>query len=55
MLKRTEVIAVKETYQGSLLINLAHFFTYLEGNSLEYTLQSLNRVMDFSQKKRIRK
>ena len=32
MLKRIEVIAVKETYQGRLLVILRGFFKFLEGN-----------------------
>ena len=32
MLKCIQVIAVRETYQGSLLITLPRFFRFLEGN-----------------------
>ena len=51
MLKSAKVIAVREAYQGSVLIILASFLKFLDGKYLENPLQSLQRVTEFSQEK----
>ena len=48
VLKRTEVIAAREIYQGSLLVILVCFSRFLEGNFLENPFQNLNGVINFS-------
>ena len=51
VLKRTEVIVVRETYQGRLLVTLANILRFLGGNALENPKQNHNGETDFSQKK----
>ena len=40
MLKRTEVITVRETYPGSLIIILTYFLRFLNGGSFRKSLQA---------------
>ena len=51
MLKRTEVIGVRETYQGKLLLILAQFLRFPLRHFSGNPLYSLNGVTDFSEKK----
>ena len=46
MLKRAQVMAVRQTYQGHLLLILARSLRFREGISFAKSLVNLNREID---------